>query len=136
MSCFSQIPELLIDAEFNFRNDELDQTTTYALLDRAHALRERLRHGLLTNEIHAYDVNGEEGPFDKLGLYIAGLLSLEQLIKSLRPVQVRSREAVQDKTGELCAQLLNLELRASDTHPPTGLSSAFKLMLTQHRQDS
>lgn len=126
-SSVSDIAELLIDAKLSSRSEKIDSGTRYALLDRAHNLKAHLRSGLLDSDLYSPVGCGGGGSFDRLGLYLAGLVSLDRLIESLRPVQTRAREASEDKTGELCAQLLQLELGAADAYPANDLLSAFEL---------
>ena len=73
---------------------------------------------------------GEGASFDKLGLYLAALVSLDYLITRLRPVQLRARESSLDETAELCAQLLHLELKAAEAYPTTDLLMSFQMSAT------
>ena len=122
----SEIPQLLIDAKLNCTVPDLDPATRYSILDRAHELKAFLRTAFLNTDLPSNKC--EIGTsFDKLGFSLAGLVSLDQLITSLRPVQTQVCEVIEGKTGELCAQLLELELRATDNYPAAELLSAFQL---------
>ena len=100
------IPDLLIDAnELFIRSEKAKLTAKYALLDRAHVLRARVRTELLNSDLSAPDFNAL-AMYDKLALFLAALLGLEKTMESLRPVAMNA----DDETGDLCTQLLQTEL--------------------------
>lgn len=128
--CLSDVPDLLINANRDFEFGGMSATRRYELLDRAHAVKVQLRAELLKSNLYERFACGEETSLDELGLHLAGLVSLDRLISWLRPVQMRARELEKDETAELCAQMLRLELRASDAYPPSDLLSAFQSTAT------
>ena len=111
LSCLLELPELQEDANVANRGGA-SSSTAQVLLDRAHALKTRLRTGLLLSDL--YSRNDYVESFDLLGMCLAGLVALDRVIESLRPVEPRAKERSDDQTRELCAQLLQLELGAAD----------------------
>lgn len=106
----------------------------FGLLDRAHLFRSQLQKGLLEDDMASNCTFNTSGSCDILAMCLAGLVALDRLINALRPVEKRARESAQDKTSELCAQLLQLELGASDNaYAATDLMSAFALSSWQQQ---
>ena len=128
--CLLEIPELL-DASSSVQ--DLDLPARYVILDRAHVLKARLRNGLLQSHVNSHHDNHPLESFDQLGMSLAALVALDRLIASLRPVEKRSRETDEDKTSELCAQLLQLELGAAEAYPASDLMAAFQMSTFQQQ---
>ena len=140
MSCLSEVPTLLMETNVARRNSwGVDVATRYSFLDQAHTLRERLATGLLRSDLYSRNNVGALGSFDKLGLCLAALVALDRVIEDLRPVETRGGDTVEDKTGELCAQLLQLELGTADAYPWTGelvnLHAMFETSCVQRSRD-
>ena len=127
MQCLVDLPEVLEDARIGRNADGSNAASKLAVLDRAHALKARLRTGLLQNDL--YSRNGESAleSFDLLGMCLAALVALDRVIASLHPIEQRSQDVVEDRTNELCAQLLQLELGAADAYPATDLMRFFQI---------
>jgi hypothetical protein len=124
ISCLFEIVPLLLETKSMRSTLDSDRVATLSLQDRAHTLRNRLKKGLLESDV--YFRTNYWLKFDKLGLYLAALVALDRLIASLRPVEVYSGESIEDKTAELCAQLLQLELGTADAYAATDLMIAFQ----------
>ena len=134
MSCFFDLPMLIADVKGAGNGSaSLDNSTKYALLDRAHLLKARIRSALLTGEQNADNDNELVGSFDKLGLCLAGLLALDRIVAALRPADPRARELAEDKTEQLCAQMLQLELGAEEAYAASDLMSAFAVSTFQEQ---
>ena len=130
-----EIPTLLVDAKpVKLDIENADMATLFRLLDRAHLLRSQLRHGLLEDDVQSTAKVSTPGSFDILAMCLAGMVALDRLIKSLRPAKARARDSEIDMTSELCAQLLQLELGASDmAYPATDLMASFALSTFQQQ---
>lgn len=135
MAILGQVVLLKLDAKpvlMDSSNVSIDYI--FNLLDRAHLTRSQLRSGLLQDDLQIAAKVSTSGSFDILAMCLAGMVALDRLINALRPVEKRARESAQDKTSELCAQLLQLELGASDNaYPATDLMSAFALSSYQQQ---
>lgn len=127
MLCLVDLPEVLEDARGSQNRLDPNAETVIAVLDRAHALKARLRTGLLQNDLYFYNGHSALESFDLLGMCLAALVALDRVIASLHPIEQRNRESAEDKTNELCAQLLQLELGAADAYPATDLMRGFQL---------
>ena len=115
VSCLLQLPELLEDAKVASRDIlASDPETKLEILDRAHSLKSRLRTGLLESDLYSRRDHNVLESFDMLGMCLAGLVALGRLVTSLRPVEPRAHDLSEDKTEQLCQQLLQLELGAAD----------------------
>ena len=129
ISCLSELPAMLAEGSSSSGETAvLDWARTYTLLGKAHELKGRLRKALLDSQLYSENTYNALASFDVLGLCLAGLLALDKLMTSLGPKET-AREAVEDKTNELCAQLLQLELRASDGYPANDIMSAFQMLV-------
>lgn len=60
-------------------------------------------------------------------MFYQALVALDRVIASLHPIEQRNRQLTEDKTNELCAQLLQLELGAADAYPATDLMRGFQI---------
>jgi hypothetical protein len=131
LRCLIDLPEVLDDARIGQHVDDADATAAMAVLDRAHALKARLRTGLLQNDLYSRNGHSALESFDLLGMCLAALVALDRVIVSLHPIEARNRELTEDKTNELCAQLLQLELGAADAYPATDLMRGFAISAFQ-----
>ena len=131
LQCLVDLPELLDDARIGHLVDDADTTSAMAVLDRAHALKARLRTGLLQNDLYTRSGHSALESFDLLGMCLAALVALDRVIASLHPIEERNRELTEDQTNELCAQLLQLELGAADAYPATDLMRGFAVSAFQ-----
>ena len=127
MQCLIDLPEVLEDARAGQNADSSSAASKLAVLDRAHSLKARLRTGLLQNDLYSHDGNSALESFDLLGMCLAALVALDRVIASLHPIEQRSQDVVEDRTNELCAQLLQLELGAADAYPATDLMRFFQI---------
>jgi hypothetical protein len=124
--CLIELPDVLEDARMN-QSTGPNAESTLAILDQAHTLKARLRTGLLQNDVYSQNGNSALESFDLLGMCLAALVALDRVIASLHPMEQRKREMTEDKTNELCAQLLQLELGAADAYPATDLMRGFQI---------
>ena len=130
ISCLLELPELMSAAN---TPQDLNSPTKFVLLDRAHNLKNRLRNALLQTHLYSRNETRDLESFDTLGMCLAALVALDRLIAALRPVEPRAREAAEDKTSELCAQLLQLELGAAEAYPASDLMAAFQMSKCQEQ---
>lgn len=131
MKCLVELPELLDDARVDQNASNSSLASRYAILDRAHVLKARLRTGLLQNDLYSQNGHTALESFDLLGMCLAALVAVDRVIASLEPAEARARDPAEDKTNELCAQLLQLELGAADAYPAQDLMSAFSMSTFQ-----
>lgn len=131
LQCLVDLPELLDNARIGQHVDDADATAAMAVLDRAHALKARLRTGLLQNDLYSRNGHSALESFDLLGMCLAALVAIDRVIVSLHPIEERNRQLTEDKTNELCAQLLQLELGAADAYPATDLMRGFAISAFQ-----
>ncbi|KAK3701407.1 hypothetical protein LTR37_015505 [Vermiconidia calcicola] len=87
------------------------QSVMHGILDRAQNLKTRLRKELLRSDLAMQRDDNAHDSYDRLAMGLAALVALDRLITSLRPAHHDMHE---DKTSELCAQLLQLNLGATE----------------------
>lgn len=126
MRCLRLLPNLLLDVDSaSGQTGGIDNEQSFALLDRAHDLRYRMRSALCGNQLYtSCNYRDILTTFDLLGTFLAGLVALDNIISDLRPKRMTDK-IDEDRTGDLCAQLLNLELSASAQCPPEEVLAGF-----------
>lgn len=128
MQCSRLMPSLLLEVDSALKNEvDMGDDTRYALLDRAHDLHHRTTAALTGNRLYT-TCNYQDmlSTFDLLGAFLSGLVALDRIIAALTPPQLTLPEAENDETGQLCAQLLQLELGAMVQYPPTEVLAGFQ----------
>lgn len=127
--CLLLTPELLLEIDVKMGTSHgINHEVDFALLDKAHELKERLQAALLGRELYTGCSNQSVLAFDMFGICLAALVCVHRTIATLRPAQMALAEAPEDAIGELCAQLLQLELGSSNAGPVKNI-----LITTQQR---
>lgn len=127
MQCLRLMPSLLLDVDAALGCDDVDEASRFGLLDRAHDIQHRMRNALRGNQLYSQrSYRLMFSTFDLLGTFLAGLVALDRMIALLRPLQLREHEPELNPTGELCAQLFQLELGASAAYPPPEVLAGFQ----------
>ena len=127
MECLTLIPDILLDMDEVSDADTISLDLEFALLDRAHDLKTRMKVALLGSALYEECNQQNTLSFDMFGTCLSALVSLDRIISALCPVQLQLRSSAEDATGELCAQLLQLELGASNSRKDEQILAAFQL---------
>lgn len=128
LRCLRLLPGLAVDVHAAFRaGKKTTENEKFALLDRVHDLQYRMRSALRSNQLYK-ECHAREMPLsvDLFGAFLSGLVALDRMLESLRPTYVPQSDSDEDPTGELCAQLLQLEMSDSANYPPNLVLAGFQ----------
>jgi hypothetical protein len=119
-----EVSDLFNEVEHAMTSDSaMELSERFKLMDQAFLLRDQLRSGVLEDQSKKPE---EYRSFDTLAMCLAGEVALNRIIDALRPSSNAILEVTDQKTPELCTQLLQMEFDEA-AYPGAELMSAFQL---------